>query len=173
MKKSVFALAVTGVTFASALSSVSPAGAINYVYQGNTYDVKTYTGSFNDLQSTLTNSTNSLWGNQSLALGLAIAVGISEGTPNLIGGTIPVGPGFVYGVDENSSTQGVAYSAQLGGLYEFKVLPSSSSVFATAQPTAVPWDISGSATIFGSIAGIGLGVGLKRLKSRKNINIKE
>ena len=36
MKKSVFALAVGSVTFASALSSVSPAGAINYVYQGNT-----------------------------------------------------------------------------------------------------------------------------------------
>ncbi len=34
--------------------------------------------------------------------------------------------------------------------------------------TAVPWDISGSATIFGSITGIGLGIGLKRLKSKKN-----
>jgi hypothetical protein len=40
-------------------------------------------------------------------------------------------------------------------------------------PVPVPWDISGSATIFGSITGIGLGIGLKRLKSKKNINLEE
>jgi hypothetical protein len=35
----------------------------------------------------------------------------------------------------------------------------------------VPWDISGSGTILGSITGIGLGVGLKRLKSKKTLTI--
>ena len=42
-----------------------------------------------------------------------------------------------------------------------------------SKATPVPFDISGSGTIIGSITGIGLGVGLKRLKSKKNINLED
>ena len=38
--------------------------------------------------------------------------------------------------------------------------------------TQVPWELDGTATIFGSITGIGIGLGLKRLTSKKNINLK-
>ena len=69
--KSVFALSVAGATLASAIGIASPAGAVNFTYNNATYDVTTHTGSFNDLQSTLTSSNNALWGNPSLAEGLA------------------------------------------------------------------------------------------------------
>jgi hypothetical protein len=38
--------------------------------------------------------------------------------------------------------------------------------------TQAPWELDGTSTIFGSITGIGLGLGLKRLTSKKNINLK-
>ena len=38
--------------------------------------------------------------------------------------------------------------------------------------TQVPWELDGTATIFGSITGIGIGLGLKLLTSKKNINLK-
>ncbi len=52
MRKSVL-LAVAGATLAGAIGSASPAGAINVVYDGNTYDVTTLTGSFDSLSGTL------------------------------------------------------------------------------------------------------------------------
>ena len=44
MRKSVL-LAIAGATLAGAIGSASPADAINYVYNGNTYEVNTYTDS--------------------------------------------------------------------------------------------------------------------------------
>ena len=91
MRKSVL-LAVAGATLASAIGSASPAGAINYVYNGNTYEVNTYTDTFTNLQSILTATDNAVWGNSTLALGLANVVGSSEGYPN--GNVLLFGPLF-------------------------------------------------------------------------------
>jgi hypothetical protein len=70
MKKLYFGLVVVVVSLASAINPASPAGAFNFVYSNVTYDVMIHTGSFNDLQTTLTSSNNALWGNASLSEGL-------------------------------------------------------------------------------------------------------
>jgi hypothetical protein len=48
----------------------------------------------------------------------------------------------------------------------------SGAVHGCNNPQPVPWELDGTATIFGSITGIGIGLGLKRLTSKKNINLK-
>jgi hypothetical protein len=95
MKKPVlFAVAVA--TLASAISSALPAGAVNYVYNGNTYDVTTLTGTFYGLQPTLTASDNKLWGNATLAQGLANLVGTSLGFGGPKRVDYPWGPLFAH-----------------------------------------------------------------------------
>ena len=86
MRKSVFGLAIAGATLAGAMSSAGPAHAINYVYNNVTYDVTTLTGTFNDLQATLTASNNALWGNSSLSSSLVDVVKGDLGFPNDIAG---------------------------------------------------------------------------------------
>jgi len=217
--KNVFGLVVAGATLAGVIGSASPAGAVIYNYNGTNYDVKTYSGTFESLQSTLTAAENLVWNNYELAKGLADTVGTSLGLvtyDELIVSTISKdskwGPLFAYGYNCTTvSREGYSecdsgsaspygnlwaaapqwqpllpdYCGELGacwmghnywGPYEklgepvnplYQPIQKTSLVYATA--TAVPWDISGSATILGSITGIGLGVGLKRLKSKKNI----
>jgi hypothetical protein len=184
MKKSVFGLVFASATLAGAMGSASPAGAVIYDYNGSSYDVTTHVGSFNALQSTLQSTNNKLWGDALLSSDLANLVGLDLGLPNSElgppaqewpGHAGQFGPYFAYsnenfGGDDlvwmiGVNEQGFSVSGNFG------VLATDVRTFATA--TAVPWDISGSATIIGSITGIGLGVGLKRLTSKKNINIKE
>lgn len=173
MRKSVFGLAVAGTTLASAISSALPAGAVVYNYNSSNYNVTTYTGTFDSLQSTLTAADNLIWGNQSLASGLAYTVADTLGLPIDNAG---YGPLFAYTF--NTFLDEFLYAnvnaAWLNGGVVDPNLASRTREFtyATATAVPVPWDISGSATIFGSITGIGLGVGLKRLQSKKNINLK-
>lgn len=98
MRKSFFGLVVAGATLAGAMSSAGPANAINYVYNNVTYDVTTLTGTFNDLQATLTASNNALWGNPSLSSGLVDVVKGDLGFPNDIAGDFTRfrGPYFAY-----------------------------------------------------------------------------
>ena len=96
MRKSIFGLVVAGATLAGAIGSALPAGAVNYVYNGNTYDVTTLTGTFYDLQSTLTASDNKLWGNATLAQGLANLVGTSLGFGGPKRVDYPWGPLFAH-----------------------------------------------------------------------------
>jgi hypothetical protein len=184
MKKSIFGLVVVGATLASAIGSALPAGAVNYVYNNVTYDVTTHAGSFNDLQATLTALDNALWGNASLSEGLAGVVMGSLGYPNgfndAAGSTYIeyIGPYFAYNSYDDAPANYFVVD-----LYHYAFYPNASSYSGTrstligqsdatstyAKATAVPWDISGSATILGSITGIGLGVVLRQLKNRKNI----
>ena len=99
--KSVFALSVAGATLASAIGIASPAGAFNFVYDNVTYDVNTYTGSFNDLKSTLTSPNNALWGNGNLSYGLAWVVKGDFGYPNRVYGGPYFAYEFAYGGDPN------------------------------------------------------------------------
>jgi hypothetical protein len=73
-------------------------------------------------------------------------------------------------IQPNNSTQ-LPYIGEVQHSYNIYNWNNPNRWFATAVAVPVPWDISGSGTILGSITGIGLGVGLKRLKSKKTLTI--
>ena len=155
MRKSVL-LAVAGATLASAIGSASTAGAINYVYNGNIYDVTTLTGTFDDLATQLTATHNALWGDYFLSIGLADVVGTSEGLPN--GG---YGPLFAYNNTIQGIVQSVSVTTQLNGgsgilenvLTATGYSSSNSYIYATA--TAVPWETDALPVIGSTILFVG------------------
>ena len=169
--KSVFALSVAGATLASAIGIASPAGAFNFTYNNATYDVNTYTGSFNDLQSTLTAPNNALWGNPSLAVGLAEVVKGDLGYPNSYqtdtysSGTVYLeyGPYFAHGSSLRNGTNyiyGVPFGKESGSLGQ--IIPADSTItYATA--TAVPEPL----TILGSITATSFLAAFNRIKNKK------
>jgi hypothetical protein len=159
-----------------AIGSAFPAGAITVTSGPYAWDVNTFVGTFDSLQSTLTAASNDVWGESRTATALAGWVGPLLGSPNTRTNGSPAGPLFAFSVIGPQVYGSWTYNCN-GFLCEEQVPRDTNETltFATATPIAVPWDISGSATIFGSITGIGLGVGLRRLKSKisKNNNIKE
>lgn len=171
--KSVFALSFAGVTLASAIGIASPAGAFNFVYDNVTYDVNTYTGSFNDLQSTLTAPDNALWGKDfTFAAGLAEVVKGDLGYPNSfdIGSRyLEFGPYFAYELSLVNVPSIYIYGAtfcnnceSLGGIVGRASAPADfTRTFATA--TAVPEPL----TILGSIAATGFLAAFNRIKNKK------
>ena len=173
--KSVFALSFAGVTLASAIGIASPAGAFNFTYNNATYDVNTYTGSFNDLQSTLTAPNNALWGNPSLAVGLAEVVKGDLGYPNSfdIGSRyLEFGPYFAYELSlvnipggTSNYTYGATFCNNCSGLGGTVLTPSApadlTQTFATA--TAVPEPL----TILGSITATSFLAAFNRIKNKK------
>ena len=163
--KSIFALSFTGATLASAIGIASPAGAFNFVYDNVTYDVNTYTGSFNDLQSTLTAPNNALWGNQSLAQGLAEVVKGDLGYPNTVDPSVAFGPYFAFASNLPGGIPNYIYGfpflKQSGAALEQITPPDLSITYATA--TAVPEPL----TILGSIAATGFVASFNRIKNKK------
>jgi hypothetical protein len=166
--KSVFALSVAGATLASAIGFAGPAGAVNFVYGNVTYDVNTYTGSFTDLQTTLTASNNALWGNQSLSFGLADVVKGALGYPN-DGSSVFTrirGPYFAYDrYDGNFSSGyvGTYASEAMGGGQIFQNLFPQSNTATYATATAVPEPL----TIMGSITATGFLAAFNRIRNKK------
>lgn len=189
-------IAIAGATLAGTMiASASPAGAVVFTYNGSNYDVTTHSFNGNDAFSgtnALNSPLNALWGNQSLANGLASVVGCpSSGcyvNPTGIHGNNWAGVYFAYAtqnpdvyaspntilslasIQPNNSTQS-PYIGEVQHSYNIYHWNNPNRTFAIAIGVPVPWDISGSGTILGSITGIGLGVGLKRLKSKKILTI--
>jgi hypothetical protein len=166
--KSVFALSVAGATLASAIGIASPAGAFNFVYDNVTYDVNTYTGSFNDLKPTLTAPNNALWGNENLADGLAGVVkgdlGYPNYDPNVGAGGIYWGPLFPYDFTYYSDNVNNVFAYSF--MKDYHQLPNYSTIdvartYATA--TAVPEPL----TILGSITATGFVAAFNRIKNKK------
>lgn len=184
-------IAIAGATLAGTIASASPAGAVVFTYNGSKYDVTTHSFNGDDAfegTNALNSPLNALWGNQSLANGLAEFVGCQLGgcyvNPTGIDGNDWAGVYFAYAtqtehvagktntilsfasIQPNDSTK----SPSIGTVthsYNIYNWENPNRTFARAVAVPVPWDISGSGTIFGSMTGIGLGVGLKRLKSKK------
>lgn len=189
-------IAIAGATLAGTMiASASPAGAVVFTYNGLKYDVTTHSFNGNDAffgTNALNSPLNALWGNKSLANGLASVVGCpSSGcyvNPTGINGNNWAGAYFAYAtqtehvpgktnsilslasIQPNNSTQ-LPYIGEVQHSYNIYNWNNPNRWFATAVAVPVPWDISGSGTILGSITGIGLGVGLKRLKSKKTLTI--
>jgi hypothetical protein len=189
-------IAIAGATLAGTMiASASPAGAVVFTYNGLKYDVTTHSFNGNDAffgTNALNSPRNALWGNQSLANGLASVVGCpSSGcyvNPTGINGNNWAGAYFAYAtqtehvpgktnsilslasIQPNNSTQ-LPYIGEVQHSYNIYNWNNPNRTFAIAIGVPVPWDISGSGTILGSITGIGLGVGLKRLKSKKTLTI--
>jgi hypothetical protein len=189
-------IAIAGATLAGTMiDSASPAGAVVFTYNGLKYDVTTHSFNGNDAffgTNALNSPRNALWGNQSLANGLASVVGCpSSGcyvNPTGINGNNWAGAYFAYAtqtehvpgktnsilslasIQPNNSTQ-LPYIGEVQHSYNIYNWNNPNRTFAIAIGVPVPWDISGSGTILGSITGIGLGVGLKRLKSKKTLTI--
>ena len=188
-------IAIAGATLAGTIASASPAGAVVFTYNGSKYDVTTHSFNGNDAFSgtnPLNSPLNALWGNKSLANGLAGVVGCQLGgcgvNPTGINGNDWAGVYFAYAtqnpnvyaspntilslasIQPNNSTQS-PYIGEVEHSYNIYHWNNPNRWFATAVAVPVPWDISGSGTILGSITGIGLGVGLKRLKSKKTLTI--
>ncbi|MEA5531375.1 hypothetical protein VB638_17675 [Dolichospermum sp. UHCC 0684] len=189
-------IAIAGATLAGTMiASASPAGAVVFTYNGLKYDVTTHSFNGNDAffgTNALNSPRNALWGNQSLANGLASVVGCPLGgcyvNPTGINGNNWAGAYFAYAtqtehvpgktnsilslasIQPNNSTQ-LPYIGEVQHSYNIYNWNNPNRWFAIAIGVPVPWDISGSGTILGSITGIGLGVGLKRLKSKKTLTI--
>ena len=167
--KSVFALSVAGATWASAIGFASPAGAFNFSYNNVTYDVNTHTGSFADLQTTLTASNNALWGNPNLAEGLAGVVKGDLGYPNDSDfSTFPRsrGPYFAYDRYDGTFTGGYVgtyVSEAMAGGYVFQNLLPQSNTVTYATATAVPEPL----TILGSITATGFLAAFNRIRNKK------
>lgn len=190
-------IAIAGATLAGTMiASASPAGAVVFTYNGLKYDVTTHSFNGNDAffgTNALNSPLNALWGNKSLANGLASVVGCQLGgcyvnTTAEKDGHKWAGAYFAYAtqtehvpgktntilslasIQPNNSTQ-LPYIGEVQHSYNIYNWNNPNRWFATAVAVPVPWDISGSGTILGSITGIGLGVGLKRLKSKKTLTI--
>ena len=169
--KSVFALSVAGATLASAIGFASPAGAFNFTYDNATYDVNTYTGSFNDLQSTLTAPNNALWGKDfTFAVGLAEVVKGDLGYPNSFNfgnNYLEFGPYFAYellpgGTSNHISGATFCNNCSGGAAALTPISPADlTQTFATA--TAVPEPL----TILGSITATGFLAAFNRIKNKK------
>jgi hypothetical protein len=158
MRKSFFGLVVAGATLAGAIGSASPAGAINVVYNGNTYDVTTISGTWDSVESQLTS--NAFWGNNSLASGLAGVVTNSLGLPNenfYTGDGSSAGPLFAferysvgaqpvagYWWDSTNSAQYIEADSTL-----------NQSNFTYATATAVPWETDALPVIGSTILFVG------------------
>ena len=189
-------IAIAGATLAGTIASASPAGAVVFTYNGLKYDVTKHSFNGNEAFSgtnALNSPLNALWGNQSLANGLASVVGCQLGgcgvnTTAEKDGHKSAGAYFAYAIQSehvpgktntilsfasiqpNNSTQ-LPSIGEVEHEYNKYNWVNPNRLFATSVAVAVPWDISGSGTILGSITGIGLGVGLKRLKSKKTSTI--
>ncbi len=164
MRKSVFGLVLAGATLAGAICSASPAGAINVVYDGNTYDVTTLTGSFDNLSGILKATDNVLWGNGNLSKGLAGVVQSSLGLPNnetagcsYIG--YHCGPNFAYGVIPVGPFQNLVVSFSWTDILQQdsqQVLvsytdPPQYVTYAKATAVAVPWETDALSVIGSTI----------------------
>ncbi|MDB9485067.1 hypothetical protein PN480_09040 [Dolichospermum circinale CS-1225] len=184
-------IAIAGATLAGTIASASPAGAVVFTYNGLKYDVTTHSFNGNDAFSgtnALNSPLNALWGNQSLANGLASVVGCQLGgcyvNPTEINGNNWAGAYFAYATQDTNvyaspntilslasikpnHSDALPYIGEVQHSYNINNWNNPNRTFARAVAVPVPWDISGSGTILGSMTGIGLGVGLKRLKGKK------
>jgi hypothetical protein len=150
MRKSVLGWAVAGATLASAIAFVPPAFAI------------TLFANFKNTKNVAASGVSHTWtGLSRTQEGKIYQVSFSENVSVAAGGTYKA----TLIIDQEV----------LNLYYEPKVTSFNFSYpDKTTDPgVPVPWDISGSATIIGSITGIGLGLTLRRFKNRKDINIKE
>ncbi len=147
--------------------SATPASAIQVVVSGATYEVTTFTDSYDNASSRFTTTEMPWWGNQTLAQNFRDAVGTSLGHPNA-GGFL--GPLFSY---QTSGDPGRCFTTlcvvsaiqYIGGTddsnFEFS---SDSRAFAIA--TVVPPAsnaVPGPLPLFGAAAAFGWS---RRLRSR-------
>ena len=150
MRKSLFGLVVAGATLAGAIASAGPAGAINYVYNGNTYDVTTISGTWDSVQWQVGIESNAFWGNDNLASGLAGVVGDSLGIVPLFA-YLPV-----YGAPDPALYFLMSYkwtpypSPSVYPVHSlFLNLNEGSNTYAIA--TAVPWETDALSVIGSTI----------------------
>jgi hypothetical protein len=162
MRKSVFGLVVAGATLAGAIGSAGSASGITISISGQEYSYFILNTAFSVPPGSPKNTEiilhGATWGNDLLAAKLAeltsydsVFFPVDEYTDCCLN----VGYKYIGGYENH-------YPQWTGKSWHpvEKVLN-----YGIVQP--VPWDLDGSATIFGSIAGIGLGVGLRRLKNEK------
>jgi hypothetical protein len=151
------------VAATAAFSSADAAHAVPVVVNGTTYDVTTFTGSYNSNSSRFTTNEMPWFGSQSLAQQFATAVGIQLGKPNLGSG----GPYFAFsiGTDPEGRPQvsasyyefgsiiptvtGIGAGENFNGTYAFVSAPA---------PSAVP----GPLPLFGAAAAFGMSRRLRR-----------
>jgi hypothetical protein len=168
MKNLNFGLCVAGATLASSavIFVVKPAQAAAFFNYNNTfYEIKTVTGSYNDLETRL--QATPWWGDSVVAESAALA-GFGLGWVQDV-----YGPSFAYGISTFPSqgtfvnTKNIMFYCTGCGkpiMSGFSVGALNSGVYAIA--TAVPEPL----TILGSITAAGFGVAFKRklAKSKKD-----
>ena len=121
---------------------------------GTNYDITTFEGSYADSSAKFATPANNglmpWWGDGSLAVLFAQAVGDRLGYPNLSGDDTPYFAFELFGADLNSRLSNGAYSTSSGSdPYTYAVL---------ASPTAVP----GPLPLFGAAAAFGVSRRLRR-----------
>lgn len=124
-------LAATSVVL-TALPEAAGAATVTRTINGTSYDISTVTGSFNNLQSTLTDTP--WWNNRDLAGQFAAEVGVDLGDPNF-----RRGPFFAYdtaGVEVRFRTWGFPGGFLPGGGLLDGLGAVGENTFAVATPTA-------------------------------------
>ena len=147
-------------TAAVAITSANAAHAVSVVVNGNTYDVTTFTGSYEANTSTFTTTQMAWWGDATLAQQFATAVGTQLGLPNF--GTI--GPLFGY----SAAPDGIGgYQVSMSN-YDSTISPpindsKSSGVntyaISSSQPSSA---VPGPLPVLGVAASFGMSRRLRR-----------
>jgi hypothetical protein len=144
--------------------SATPASAIQVVVSGATYEVTTFTDSYDNASSRFTTTEMPWWGSQTLAQNFRDAVGTSFGYPNNGGFA---GPFFTYqATTDPSSGSSTLASATQSATGPISGNISSLSVNEFAIATVVPPAsnaVPGPLPLFGAAAAFGWS---RRLRSR-------
>ena len=163
--RTLFSLAVVASSAALSLApSPAEASTSQVTVNGTTYDVTTFTGTYNANNAKFNTLANNglmpWWGNESLAEQFAAAVGTSLGTP--VGGSF--GPSFA------RTIQNAGFAVYVNGevfsppnsVFNYSFTINDSGTYATATLAPPPADVPGPLPLFGAAAAIGMSRRLRR-----------
>jgi hypothetical protein len=162
MKLFSFTVAASCVALCLAPNS---AEAVSVTVNGTTYDVNTFSGTYNantaKFNTLANNGLMPWWGNESLAEQFATAVGASLGTPI----SNAYGPMFARNIQDQGFAvyvDGEVYYAGNAFNYSFQTNESGTYATATLAPPPAPAAVPGPLPLFGVAAAFGMSRRLRR-----------
>jgi hypothetical protein len=164
--KPFFSLAVVASSAALCFAA-NPAQALTaqVTVSGTTYDVTTFTGTYNANTSKFNTLINGglmpWWGSKSLAEQFATAVGADLGTP--LGGSF--GPNFAYETQDVTFAiyvNGKAFAPANSNVYDYSFQTNETGTYATATLAPPPAAVPGPLPLLGVGAAFGMSRRLRR-----------
>ncbi len=141
------------------------AEAVSVTVNGTTYDVTTFSGTYNaNIAKFNTLANNGLmpwWGNESLAEQFAAAVGASLGTPIFSS----YGPNFAHSIEDVGFAvyvKGEVFNPANSSVTNHSFTTNESGTYATATLAPPPAGVPGPLPLFGAAAAFGMSRRLRR-----------